>query len=233
MRWLWPPRRHTAPPSSPTQPCVSLNPARAVLPTPSSRISNPSARAVTSHKQRPCGHRRQGATRSDDLGRCHALRPDAWSSGAREAGRRGGQRILHAGEVTASAEVARMLGLAAGETVVVRRRLIELDGEPVELRDTYYPADVAVGTALAAARKIRGGAVTLLADLGYAGVHVVENITARMPEASEQQQLRLGPVEPVLQLARTTYDSADRPIQADVMVMPAGRQQLQYEIRIG
>ncbi|MBT2543726.1 UTRA domain-containing protein [Streptomyces sp. ISL-44] len=54
-----------------------------------------------------------------------------------------------------------------------------------------------------------------------------------MPDAAERTQLHLAPGEPVLQLARTTYDSTDRPIQADLMVMPAGRQQVRYEIRLG
>ncbi|MFD9338982.1 GntR family transcriptional regulator [Streptomyces sp. NPDC060028] len=158
---------------------------------------------------------------------------DAWSEEATAAGRRGGQRILHAAEITAPPEVAGLLGLAESSIVVARRRIIELDGEPSELTDTYYPADIAVGTPLAGTAKIRGGAVTLLAALGHVGVRVVENVTARMPNSDEREQLRLGPGEPVLQLARATYDSADRTIQADVMVMPAGRQQLRYEIRIG
>ncbi|MEU9161251.1 UTRA domain-containing protein [Streptomyces sp. NPDC048424] len=158
---------------------------------------------------------------------------DAWTDEATEAGRRGSQRVLHAGETAAPAAVAVMLDLAAGGTVVARRRIIELDDEPTELTDTYYPADIAVGTALAGTAKIRGGAVTLLATLGHVGVRVVENVTARMPDDQECAQLRLTPAEPVLQLARTTYDSADRAIQADIMVMPAGRHQLRYEIRIG
>ncbi|MER5761037.1 UTRA domain-containing protein [Streptomyces sp. NPDC002082] len=157
---------------------------------------------------------------------------DAWTAEAEAAGRRGAQRILHAGEVDAPTEVAGMLGLPTGETVIARRRIIELDGEPTELTDTYYPADIAAGTPLAGTAKIRGGAVTLLATLGHIGARAVENVTARMPGPEEREHLRLGPVEPVLQLARTTYDSAGRPIQADVMVMPAGRQQLRYEIDI-
>ncbi|MFE9566191.1 GntR family transcriptional regulator [Streptomyces sp. NPDC006487] len=157
---------------------------------------------------------------------------DAWTDEAQGAGRRGGQRIVHAGEGEAPAEVARMLGLATGEPVIVRRRIIELDGGPTELTDTYYPADIASGTPLAGTAKIRGGAVTLLAGLGHIGVRAVENVTARMPSPGEREQLRLGPVEPIIQLARTTYDAAGRPIQADVMVMPATRQQLRYEIDI-
>ncbi|MFF3090048.1 GntR family transcriptional regulator [Streptomyces nojiriensis] len=158
---------------------------------------------------------------------------DAWTDEAERAGHRGTQRIVHAGELTAPAEVTGMLGLAGGNTVVARRRIIELDGEPTELTDTYYPMGIAAGTPLAGTARIGGGAVTLLAALGHVGVRVVENVTARMPRSDEVEQLHLGPGEPVLQLARTTYDSADRPIQADIMVMPAARQQLRYEIRIG
>ncbi|MCX5179889.1 UTRA domain-containing protein [Streptomyces virginiae] len=158
---------------------------------------------------------------------------DAWTDEAAEAGRRGGQRVLRAGEVTSPAAVALMLDLPTGSTVVTRRRIIELDGDVTELTDTYYPAGIAAGTALAGTAKIRGGAVTLLAALGHVGVRVVEDVTARMPDAHECAQLRLAPAEPVLQLARTTYDSTDRAIQADIMVMPAGRHQLRYEITIG
>ncbi|MGW3326093.1 UTRA domain-containing protein [Streptomyces virginiae] len=111
---------------------------------------------------------------------------------------------------------------------MTRRRLIELDDEPTELTDTYHPRAIAVGTA-----KIRGGAVTLPAALGHVGVRVVEDVTAQIPLEEERERLRLGAGEPVLRLARTTYDATDRPIQADVMLMPAGRQQLRYEIRLG
>ncbi|PWK66075.1 UTRA domain-containing protein [Streptomyces sp. CG 926] len=104
---------------------------------------------------------------------------DAWTEEAAANGRRGGQRIAHAGEVAAPAEVAAMLGLPVGSTVVMRRRIIELDGEPTELTNTYYPLEIAGGTALAGTAKIRGGAVTLLAALGHVGVRVVEDVTAR------------------------------------------------------
>lgn len=158
---------------------------------------------------------------------------DAWTDEAGAKGRRGGQRIVEARQAPAGLEVAALLGLPEGEPVVIRRRLIELDGEPCELTDTFYPADIAAGTPLAETAKIPGGAVTLLAALGHVGVRVTEEVTARMPSAGEREQLGLGEAEPVLRLSRVTYDATDRAIQADVMVMPATRQQLRYEIRIG
>ncbi|WP_107057872.1 UTRA domain-containing protein [Streptomyces sp. NRRL S-146] len=107
---------------------------------------------------------------------------DAWSADAATQGRRGAQRIVHAGEVRAPAEVARLLDVPDGEPVVVRRRLILLDDEPNELTDTYYPTAIARGTPLAGTAKIRGGAVTLLAELGHVGELVREDVTAGLPD---------------------------------------------------
>ncbi|WP_330329909.1 UTRA domain-containing protein [Streptomyces sp. NBC_00536] len=159
--------------------------------------------------------------------------PDAWTAEAAARGRVGGQRILYAEEEPASDEVARMLGVPVAGRVVRRRRIIELDGVPRELTDTYYPAAIAAGTPLASTAKIRGGAVTLLAALGHVGVRVVEEVTARLPTEEERGHLRSAPGEPVLLVSRVTLDAADRPLQADVMVMPADRAQLRYETRIG
>lgn len=160
-------------------------------------------------------------------------RGDAWGADAAARGRRGTQRILYAGEVPASAEVAGLLGLAEGESVVVRRRLILLDDQPNELTDTYYPTAVARGTRLAGTAKIPGGAVTLLAELGYVGALVREDVTADVPDDEEREALRTAPGEPVLRLTRLTLDRDGRPIQVDRMVMPARRQRLRYEIEIG
>lgn len=155
---------------------------------------------------------------------------DAWAADAAAQGRRGTQRILYAGEVAASAEVARLFGLAEEEIVVVRRRLILLDDQPNELTDTYYPVDIARGTPLAGTAKIPGGAVTLLARLGHVGSLVREDVTADNPDDEEREILRTAPGEPVLRLTRLTLDCGDRPLQVDRMVMPALRQRLRYEI---
>ncbi|MEU9339076.1 UTRA domain-containing protein [Streptomyces sp. NPDC048290] len=158
---------------------------------------------------------------------------DAWSADAAARRRRGSQRILHAGEVPAPDEVARLLGVPDGEPVVVRRRLILLDEEPHELTDSYYPTGIARGTALAGTAKIRGGAVTLLARLGHVGALVREDVSADLPSEEERQALATPPGDPVLRLTRLTLDRDERPLQVDRMVMPARRQRLSYEITIG
>ncbi|MEV4924363.1 GntR family transcriptional regulator [Streptomyces roseoverticillatus] len=158
--------------------------------------------------------------------------PDAWSAETAAQGRRGRQKIVHAGEVPAPDVIAGLLGVPPGEAVVVRRRLMLLDDRPSELTDTYYPAPIARGTPLAGTAKIPGGAVTLLARLGYAGATVREDVVARMPTDDERQTLDTTPDEPVLQLTRLTIDSGGRPIQVDLMTMPAHSQRLRYEIAL-
>ncbi|RKN54956.1 UTRA domain-containing protein, partial [Streptomyces klenkii] len=78
----------------------------------------------------------------------------AWREEARARGRRGGQRIVHAGEVAAPEVVAGLLGVAEGSPVVVRRRVMYADEEPVELTDAYFPLHIARGTSLADPAKI-------------------------------------------------------------------------------
>ncbi|WP_225821352.1 GntR family transcriptional regulator [Streptomyces naphthomycinicus] len=158
---------------------------------------------------------------------------DAWGAEAAARGRKGSQRIVYAGEVPAPEGVAALFGLPPGGPVVLRRRVIELDGEPCELTDTHYPVAIARGTRLAEPGKIPGGAVTFLAELGHHGVRVREDVTARMPGAEECEALRMAPEQPVLRLSRVTFDEVDQPIQVDVMTMPAHRQQLRYEMQIG
>ncbi len=162
-----------------------------------------------------------------------AARPDAWGAEAAAQGREGTQRIIRAEEVPAPPDVAPLLGLREGETVAVRRRIMYLDDRPNELTDTYYPVGIARGTRLAGTAKIPGGAIRLLAELGYVGARVREDVVARMPSPEERALLQTAQDEPVLHLTRVTADSQDRPFQIDMMTMPAHRQRLRYELTIG
>jgi GntR family transcriptional regulator len=156
---------------------------------------------------------------------------DAWTKEAGASGRRGTQRVVHAGEAAAPEGVARGLGRPVGEPVVVRQRIILLDDRVVELTDTYYPADIARGSRLADPRKIPGGAVTLLHGFGYAPRQVREEVGARLADERERDVLGLSPGDPVLCLTRITRNE-DRAFQMDVSVFPAAHQRLRYEMRI-
>jgi len=157
-------------------------------------------------------------------------RADTWAAEAAEHGGTGTQTLLGVEEVAASSTVAEMLGLTAGAAVVVRRRLMLFDNHPVELVDSYYPATIARGTRLAELRKVPGGAVALLADLGHPPRRVREDVSARLATPHERAALELGDPSCVLLLARTLSTDNDVPVEASVMTMVADGRQLRYEL---
>lgn len=157
---------------------------------------------------------------------------DAWGKEAAAQGRAGTQRILFAGETPAPAEVAFALGLQAGQPVILRRRLILLDNIPVEIADSYWPPSVAAGTALASPGKVKGGAPTLLADLGYEPISVTENVRTRPAAPEELKTLAMeDSSEWVLALRRTITDGSNRPYEVFVSVAPGRIGQLNYSMK--
>ncbi|GGM00147.1 MULTISPECIES: GntR family transcriptional regulator [Micromonospora] len=156
---------------------------------------------------------------------------DAWASEAASTGKRGTQHITAARELAAPPEVAEALRLAPDTPVVLRQRVMLLDGQPVELTDSYYPGSIATGTPLADLAKIPGGAVTLLATLGHAPGHAVDDITARLPTLREQHDLDISEQDPVIVLTRVTFDTNDTPFEYSVMTMTAAGRHLRYQSR--
>ncbi|MEU3665776.1 GntR family transcriptional regulator [Streptomyces virginiae] len=150
---------------------------------------------------------------------------DAWSQAS------GTQELLEVGEVAPPADVAAALGLAGGEPAVVRRRLMRANGMVVELADSYYPPCIARGTHLAERRKIRGGAPTLLANLGHRPGRVEEDVEVRLATPGECAALEAPAGEPVMVLSRTTVSQDDQPIEVSRMVMRSGSR-LHYEIEV-
>ncbi|MFJ6729414.1 UTRA domain-containing protein [Streptomyces sp. NPDC091281] len=153
---------------------------------------------------------------------------DAWTS---ETGQRGGQRLTAVAEAPPPLPVAEALRLSPGEPAVTRRRVILLDGDVIELADSYYPTAIARGTALADARKIKGGAPTALAALGHRAHYVAEDLDLRAASQQEAEALSVAAGSTVLSLLRTTVTADGSPIEVQHMVMKAPRR-LHYEFEV-
>ncbi|MEV0149148.1 MULTISPECIES: UTRA domain-containing protein [unclassified Nonomuraea] len=155
---------------------------------------------------------------------------DAWTAETAQQGRRGTQQIREVAEVPAPDVIASALNLPSGEPVVVRRRLVLLDEQPYELADSYYPVTIARGTALVEPRKIPGGAVTLLADLGRLPHRIEEDVYTRPATADERDVLHLDEHEWVLVLTRLSRTHDGTPVEVSVMTMVARGRHLRYEL---
>lgn len=149
---------------------------------------------------------------------------DAWSEELAESGRRGTQRLLEVAEVVPPPPVAAALKLCPDGRAVVRRRVMLVEDRPVELTDSYYVRAVAAGTDLALPRKIRGGAPTLLAELGYTAAEVVEDLSVRPAAPDEALELGLPENALVIFLVRVSSTADGMPFEVSVMTMrPEGR----------
>jgi GntR family transcriptional regulator len=125
----------------------------------------------------------------------------------------------------ASPSVAEKFGIVPGDPVVVRRSQYFMGDVPWQLINSYYPHDLAKGTALEQAGDIPAGSIGLLRELGYPQQGFMDEIGARMPNAREFDFFKLVSGMPVLVVTRTSF-SADRPIRLTRYIYRADRVRL-------
>lgn len=157
--------------------------------------------------------------------------PDAWTAAAGNGDTT--QLLLGVEEIVPPESIAAALELSAAETVVVRSRLMLLDGKPVEIAKSYYPNLLAAGTPLAEDRKIKGGAPVALAALGLVVAYADETVDLdSRPLGEDALLLQVDEMTRVVRLFRTAYTETDTPIEVTASVMlPAGRK-LQHRIAV-
>ncbi|MFE0100071.1 GntR family transcriptional regulator [Streptomyces sp. NPDC059009] len=156
-----------------------------------------------------------------------------WSSGesvwaAETAGRPVEVRDIEVSESRAPRWVARGLALSSDAPVIVRSRRYFVDGEPVQLATSYFPADLVRETCIAQPDSGPGGAYARLAEAGAAPVDFTEELRARMPSPEEAEQLALPSGTPVIEIYRTALTSDHRPVELNRMLLNAGAYVLRY-----
>jgi GntR family transcriptional regulator len=151
-----------------------------------------------------------------------------------EQGQTAEQRLLEVARTPATEEVAQRLGLADQGMVVVRRRLFVVNGEPVARCDSYYPAEMAEGTALAEPERIEGGAYGLIEDpegpIRRRLRRSIDDLNCRMPTPSEVEELGLSAGVPVVRVLRTVYDSEKIAVEVQETIAAADKHQFRYEV---
>jgi len=138
------------------------------------------------------------------------------------------QSFLHVGREPSPAAVAALLRTPAGTPALLRRRLVERDGQPSELVSSWFPLDVAEGTDLTEARSLPGGIYQHLHAVKRLRFdHVAERIRARMLTAEESRLLKVGKQTAALNLFLTVYDAEDRPLQVVDALLPGDMHELE------
>ncbi|MEV5944728.1 GntR family transcriptional regulator [Streptomyces sp. NPDC051994] len=152
-----------------------------------------------------------------------------WLSENEKRGFASKAHLLDVEEVAPPAAVRETFELADGETVLLRRQVLTLDGEPCELVEVYIPMSLARGTKLMNRHLLRGGSGRVLEDLGHPTVRCVDKVSSRLPTREQYAALKMPTKLPVLRTYRTTYSTDGRPIQVEIMAKAGHMYELQYE----
>jgi GntR family transcriptional regulator len=148
------------------------------------------------------------------------------------AGKRPGRRIVAFGFVDAPAEVAAMLGLAGGDTEVLRVERVNLaDDEPFALVTVWVRADI--GADVSRADVARTTFYDLLPVRGVELDSVQQTITAEVAEDRAATLLASSPGDPLLLVRRTTRDVNGDPVLYSEHRYPADRTTFEIEFSLG
>lgn len=126
--------------------------------------------------------------------------------------------ILEVAERTPDGDVGEALG---GNAAVLRHRIMRDGTGPLEVDWSYYPAEFASGTRLAQLGKIKGGAGSVLAELGLPERRFEDIVTARGATDYEARHLLMPPGVPVLRILRKTCSDNGRLVAVTVLVKAA------------
>lgn len=154
--------------------------------------------------------------------------PYRWITEAEKAGQNPRIQILEVDEVQPPADVAAALKLGESGRVVLRKQLLSFGDEPCELVHSYYPLELARGTAISERPKIKGGTPTLLAEMGYPPLRTADEVTAEEATTEEYEALRLPRQIAVLRTFRVVYSVDDRPIEVTTMAKAGHLYALRY-----
>ncbi|MFI6409745.1 GntR family transcriptional regulator [Streptomyces sp. NPDC050548] len=142
-------------------------------------------------------------------------------------------RLVEVGRVPVPARVASALGLPKRAKVLMRRFLVEEDGEPIELVSSYFPASLIEGTELESAALLTGGTRAHLEARKKARFdHVTERVSARLPDTGEAQLLGLPDGVPVLSVLVIARDASGQALQVSDVLLPADGQELEDTYRL-
>ena len=151
----------------------------------------------------------------------------AFAAEAEREGKSWRAELLELGEVEAPTDIASRLGLGEAARAFVRRRRIWMEDYPMSLADSYFPLDIAEGTAIMRENSGPGGVYARIEEQGLLLTRFEEELQARMPTPDEAHSLQLAPGVPVLDLVRTAY-AGDRAVEVLVSVAAADKHIFHY-----
>jgi GntR family transcriptional regulator len=123
-------------------------------------------------------------------------------------------RLLDVRRCKASADIARLLELKAGDPLVVLRRLLEYSGNPVVLDEIVLPSALFKGLTRSRVETYRGSMYSLFeTQFGVRILKAQEKLKAMPADAATARILRVASGFPLLAVERITLTYGDKPVE--------------------
>jgi len=132
-------------------------------------------------------------------------------------------------ELPSPVNIARALGLEAGEPVWMRDRRYLVEGQPVMLATSHLPSSIVAGSRITEADTGPGGTYARLAELGHAPVHFREVARARTALPDEVEALALAKGATVVLIVRYAFSAGGVPVEVNEMTLDASRYLMEWE----
>jgi GntR family transcriptional regulator len=123
-------------------------------------------------------------------------------------------RLLEVRRIRATADVARLLDLKAGDGVVLVRRVLVFGGEPVVLDEISLPGTTFRGLDAAKFNEYHGSMYNLFeTEFGTRMIRAEDKLRAVAADAATAEILRVAEGTPLLCVDRVAYTYGDRPVE--------------------
>lgn len=142
------------------------------------------------------------------------IRPDEPAGGGEPAAMPMTSHILDCRRLRAPVEIARLLQLRTGETVIQIRRMLEAGGRPEVLDEIWLPGARFRGLSAERLAAYSGPLYGLFeAEFGTRMIRATERLKAIAADAALARELDVAPGSPLLLVERLTYTYEDRPVE--------------------
>ena len=124
------------------------------------------------------------------------------------------RHILECKRARCSTDMARVLGLRAGDPVIQVRRILSFSGTPTILEDIWLPGQAFKGLSAEQMSSYPGPTYAMLElEFGVRMVRAEEKLRAVVPDAEQAELLQVTPETPLLSVERLAYTYNDVPME--------------------
>lgn len=138
-------------------------------------------------------------------------------------------KLAQLGQVPAPDAAREVLGLAAGESVLIRKREMFASDEPVLLATSYFPWTLAEQAGVTETDTGPGGTYSRLAEIGKGPVRFSEDLRVRSPTAAEERFFGLAETQQVYEIVHISYLADGTAIEYREDVLPTHQWVMHYE----